>query len=64
MRFVNVTWDLFWDRVPINYDGWDTHTRNFPILSDIQPARVRPDLLGLAARPGGRAACWTKRWWW
>src|SRR5262249_35841827 len=32
VRFVNVTWDLFWDRVPINYDCWDTHTRNFPIL--------------------------------
>ncbi len=34
VRFVNVTWDLFWDRVPINYDAWDTHTRNFPILRD------------------------------
>ena len=22
------------DRVPINYDGWDTHTRNFPILRE------------------------------
>jgi hypothetical protein len=35
VRFVNVTWDLFWDRVPINYDSWDTHTRNFPILKDV-----------------------------
>ncbi len=35
VRFVNVTWDLFWDRVPINYDAWDTHTRNFPILKDV-----------------------------
>jgi hypothetical protein len=34
VRFVNVTWDLFWDRVQINYDCWDTHTRNFPILRD------------------------------
>jgi hypothetical protein len=34
VRFVNVTWDLFWDRVPINYDSWDTHTRNFPILRE------------------------------
>src|SRR5207247_3163789 len=34
VRFVNVTWDLFWDRVPINYDAWDTHTRNFPILRE------------------------------
>ncbi|MBI3410130.1 MAG: DUF1501 domain-containing protein [Planctomycetes bacterium] len=35
VRFVNVTWDLFWDRVPINYDAWDTHTRNFAILRDV-----------------------------
>lgn len=34
VRFVNVTWDLFWDRVPINYDAWDTHTRNFPIMRE------------------------------
>jgi hypothetical protein len=34
VRFVNVTWDLFWDRVPIDYDCWDTHTRNFSILRD------------------------------
>jgi hypothetical protein len=34
VRFVNVTWDLFWDRVPIDYDAWDTHTRNFPILKE------------------------------
>lgn len=35
VRFVNVTWDLFWDRVPINYDSWDTHSRNFPILREV-----------------------------
>jgi hypothetical protein len=35
VRFVNVTWDLFWDRVPINYDAWDTHTRNYPILREV-----------------------------
>jgi hypothetical protein len=34
VRFVNVTWDLFWDRVPIDYDAWDTHTRNFSILRE------------------------------
>jgi hypothetical protein len=32
VRFVNVTWDLFWDRIQIDYDAWDTHTRNFEIL--------------------------------
>lgn len=34
VRFVNVTWDLFWDRVKLDYDAWDTHTNNFPILKD------------------------------
>jgi hypothetical protein len=34
VRFVNVTWDLFWDRVAIDFDAWDTHTRNFPILRE------------------------------
>lgn len=32
VRFVNVTWDLFWDRIKIDYDAWDTHTKNFEIL--------------------------------
>jgi hypothetical protein len=34
VRFVNVTWDLFWDRIQIDYDAWDTHTRNFAILRE------------------------------
>jgi hypothetical protein len=34
VRFVNVTWDLFWDRVKVDYDAWDTHTKNFPILKE------------------------------
>jgi uncharacterized protein DUF1501 len=34
VRFVNVTWDLFWDRVKIDYDAWDTHTKNFSILKE------------------------------
>ena len=37
VRFVNVTWDLFWDRVQIDYDAWDTHSNNFPILRDKLP---------------------------
>jgi hypothetical protein len=32
VRFVNVTWDLFWGPVNIDYDAWDTHTHNFSIL--------------------------------
>jgi hypothetical protein len=35
VRFVNVSWDLYWDRVQIDYDCWDTHTRNFHILHDV-----------------------------
>jgi hypothetical protein len=34
VRFVNVTWDLFWDRVKVDYDAWDTHTNNFSILKE------------------------------
>lgn len=34
VRFVNVTWDLFWDRIMIDFDAWDTHTNNFAILKD------------------------------
>ncbi len=35
VRFVNVTWDLFWDRAQLDYDCWDTHNRNFHILRDV-----------------------------
>ncbi len=34
VRFVNVTWDLFWDRIKIDYDAWDTHRNNFAILKE------------------------------
>jgi hypothetical protein len=34
VRFVNVTWDLFWDRVKVDYDAWDTHTKNFEVLKN------------------------------
>jgi hypothetical protein len=34
VRFVNVTWDLFWDRIKVDFDAWDTHSRNFPILKE------------------------------
>jgi len=34
VRFVNVTWDLFWDRIQIDYDAWDTHSKNFSILKE------------------------------
>ncbi len=34
VRFVNVTWDLFWGPVNVDYDAWDTHTYNFKILRE------------------------------
>jgi hypothetical protein len=34
VRFVNVTWDLFERPTLIDFDAWDTHTRNFPILKE------------------------------
>jgi hypothetical protein len=34
VRFVNVTWDLFWDRIQVDFDAWDTHSNNFAILRD------------------------------
>lgn len=32
VRFVNVTWDLYWGPVNVDYDAWDTHQQNFKIL--------------------------------
>ena len=31
---MNMTWDIFWDRYRIDYDGWDTHQKNFAILKE------------------------------
>ena len=44
MRFVNVTWDLFWDRVQIDYDAWDTHTQQLrhPEGEQAAAASTRP----------------------
>lgn len=33
-RFINVTWDCYWERLQLQYDCWDTHQRNFGILRD------------------------------
>ena len=48
----------------LNYDCWDTHTRNFPILPRVQPAPPRPDALGACWKTSTAAACSTRRWWW
>jgi hypothetical protein len=34
VRFVNVSWDTYWERLKAQYEGWDTHHRNFPIYRD------------------------------
>ncbi|MSR32837.1 MAG: DUF1501 domain-containing protein [Gemmataceae bacterium] len=34
VRFVNVTWDCYWEKCKINHDCWDTHTRNFTIMKE------------------------------
>jgi hypothetical protein len=34
VRFVNVTFDLYETPLLIDYDAWDTHTKNFAILKD------------------------------
>jgi hypothetical protein len=34
VKFVNVTWDLFWGPVNVDYDAWDTHRNNFAILKN------------------------------
>jgi hypothetical protein len=34
VRFVNVTWDCYWERLKLNYDCWDTHVRNCGLLRD------------------------------
>jgi len=34
VSFINVSWDIFWDRYKINYDGWDTHTHNFTTMKN------------------------------
>jgi hypothetical protein len=35
VRFVNVTWDIFWERLKLSFEGWDTHKRNNEILRDV-----------------------------
>jgi hypothetical protein len=54
VRFVNVTWDIFWDRFRIDYDGWDTHTRNFPILKDFNLPQFDQTAAALLADLEGR----------
>jgi hypothetical protein len=35
VRFVNVTWDGYWERLKLSYDVWDTHQSNFRLLRSL-----------------------------
>ena len=32
MRFINVTWDCYWERLKLQLHCWDTHSQNFKLL--------------------------------
>ncbi|MBI2824499.1 MAG: DUF1501 domain-containing protein [Planctomycetia bacterium] len=34
VRFVNVTWDCYWERLKLQFECWDLHERNCAILRD------------------------------
>ena len=34
VRFVNVTWDCYYERLKLQYECWDTHERNAGVLRD------------------------------
>lgn len=34
VRFVNVTWDCYWERFQLQNASWDTHWRNFGIMRE------------------------------
>lgn len=54
VRFINVTWDLFWDRIQIDYDCWDTHTKNFSILKTNKLPNLDQTLSALLEDLNGR----------
>jgi hypothetical protein len=32
VRFINVTWDCYWERLKLQLECWDTHEKNFSVL--------------------------------
>lgn len=54
VRFVNATWDIFWERAQIDYDGWDTHNANFRILRDWNLPQLDQTLSAFLADLHGR----------
>jgi len=35
VQFINVTWDIYWERLKLQLRGWDTHGRNFAVLRSL-----------------------------
>jgi uncharacterized protein (DUF1501 family) len=34
VKFVNVTWDCYWERLKLQFECWDTHARNNGVLRE------------------------------
>ena len=34
VRFINVTWDCYWERLKLQLHCWDTHSQNFNLMRD------------------------------
>src|SRR5262249_16247592 len=34
VKFINVTWDCYWERLKLQYECWDTHERNCGVLRE------------------------------
>lgn len=34
VRFINVTWDCYWERLKLQLHCWDTHSQNFTLLKN------------------------------
>lgn len=35
VRFINVTWDCYWERLKLSFECWDTHAQNFSVLRNV-----------------------------
>ena len=65
VRFVNVTWDLFWDRVPDRLRRLGhAHAQLRRSCKDEQPAATSTRPTRPCWKTCERAACSTRRWWW
>ncbi len=34
VKFINVTWDCYWERLNLQFECWDTHAANFSVLKN------------------------------